>query len=80
VNPSGFCKASEAEARERITTILTEQSYRPVLIGEMSLRIGPLWSLKETEVLVETMVQEGLLRPATEEESRNYFRGGFFLV
>ena len=52
-------KATGAEARERVLELLRKVE-RPVLIGEAALVIGPLWTLEETEALLEGLVTEGL--------------------
>ena len=47
-----------------------KQKARPVLVGEVSLAIGSLWSLEETEELLLQMAEEKIIRKLTPEECR----------
>jgi len=68
-------KLTRDEAKERI---LTGPRKRILLVGDVALLLGPLWSLVETEALLYEMVQEGSLRTlTTEEKHRLDTRHGF---
>lgn len=79
---SEFCnrRRSEEEAREAIIDLLRRDSHHPIMVGELALYIGPLWSLVDTENLAYRMVAEGKLREATPEEVKLYGHNGFYLA
>jgi hypothetical protein len=51
-----YARVPREKARERALSFLRS---RPALIGEVALAIGPLWSLEETEDLLDSLVLEG---------------------
>lgn len=53
-------KASRDEAKARTLALMADRS-RPVLIGEVALACGTLWSLSEAEGLLEELVAERLV-------------------
>lgn len=63
-------KKSEAEAREVVFWLLRSQDR--VLIGEVSIAVGPYWRLKDAEKLLEDMASEGVIRFATPEENSRF--------
>lgn len=79
---SEFCnrRRTEEEARETILDFLRRDNHRPIMVGELALRIGPLWSLADTESLAYRMVAEGKIREATPKEVAAWGHDGFFLV
>lgn len=54
-------KATRDEARERALELLHNRG-RPTLIGEVAMAIGHLWTLEETEALLEQLAREGLVK------------------
>ncbi len=73
-------RKTEDTARGKIKDFLAKNIYRPVLVGELAMHIGHLWSLFETEQLVEKMIAEGVLREASQKEMQRFDLRGFFLV
>lgn len=51
-----YARVPKEKARERALSFLRSRS---ALIGEVALAIGPLWSLEETEDLLDSLVLEG---------------------
>lgn len=73
-------RLTQTVARERALDYI-KQRARPVLIGEVSIAIGALWSLEETEELLLQMVGENLIRRLTPDECQAYkVQEGFALV
>jgi hypothetical protein len=60
-------KPTPDEARKVIFKCL-DRSDRPLLIGQATLALGPLWTLSETEGVLGKLVEEGILRELTPEE------------
>lgn len=79
---SEFCnrRRTEEEAREAILDLLRRNNHRPIMVGELALYIGPLWSLADTEKLAYRLVAEGKLREATPKEVAAWSHDGFYLV
>jgi len=77
-------KKTEEKAREIVVCYMQKKQYRPVLVGELALEIGPLWTLDDTEFLLNCMLREGSVRRATEKEKSQYCieydADGYFLV
>lgn len=57
-------KPTPEEARKKVLE-LAYRREKPLLVGEASISISPLWSLSETLDLLWEMVDRGELRPAT---------------
>jgi hypothetical protein len=51
-------KATREEAEARALELLTKQR-RPVLIGEVAVAIGHLWTLEDAEALLEQLARKG---------------------
>lgn len=54
-------KATRDEATERALELLSQRA-RPTLIGEVAVAIGHLWTLEETEALLEQLAREGRVK------------------
>lgn len=54
-------KATRDEAKERALALLHKKG-RPALIGEVAVAIGALWTLEETEALLDQLAKEGLVK------------------
>lgn len=53
-------KASRDEAKARTLALMNDRD-RPVLIGEVALACGTLWSIEEAERLLQELVAEHLV-------------------
>jgi len=60
-----------AEQKQTILA-LAKATTRPLLIGDVAVKLGWWATLKDTEALLEEMVCEGTLRPMTKEEGWAY--------
>ena len=70
---------TEDEARELALEFFDREPDRPVLIGEVCLWIKRRYGYKETELLLDKMVGEGILRHATQEElDRHRYQIGYY--
>ena len=56
-----FKKKTRDEAKEEVTALLSRKKS-PIHIGEAALAIGPLWTLAETELFLDNLVQQGVLK------------------
>ena len=65
----GIDKASREEAKNRTLALMAERD-RPVLIGEVALACGTLWSIEDAVRLLEELVAERLVErvPGTLEQ------------
>jgi len=64
-------KATREEATERALGLLRGRG-KPSLIGEVAVAIGALWTLEETEALLEQLVHEQLARRVEDEKLVRY--------
>jgi hypothetical protein len=58
----------EDKAKAHLLAYL-DRKKMPLLIGEAALELGALWSLKDTEALLDRMVVEGTIRQTTVAET-----------
>lgn len=56
-----------SEAKKQLLLYL-DRKRGPLLIGEAAVTLGPLWSLKDAEELLNVMVAEGTLRLLRDDE------------
>lgn len=63
-------KFSVPEAKKALLLYLDRKKRGALLVGEAAVTLGPLWSLRETEALLDEMVREGTLRLAREDEKQ----------
>jgi len=66
------------EAKQKVLRFAAKKADRPILIGEVSMELRGLWSLAASEDLLKEMVDDGLLREVTPEESRQFDCFGYF--
>ena len=72
---------SPDEQKNTILAYAHKRLPRPILIGEMAVLLGWWATLKDTEIIMNEMVAEGLLRCLTEEERRGFgIRHGYLAV
>jgi len=64
-------KLSHEEAKKALLRYL-DRKRGPLLVGEAAVTLGPLWSFKETEVVLAELVEEGSLRLAREDEKGDF--------
>ena len=70
-----------ATTREAIFNFLRRNSSKVILVGPVSLWLRGGYGLKETEAVLETLVSEGILRPATPNElAKDGLRHGYHLT
>jgi hypothetical protein len=62
------------EARKIALALFERDRGKPLLIGPVCVEIGQNYGLNETEKLLDEMVLQGLLRPATPRELREVHR------
>lgn len=73
-------KLSPEEACAVLLSLFT-RTTRPVLVGPATIRLGPLWSLDDTQALFDRLVEEGKVRHVTDEEARQFdVSDGYLLV
>lgn len=67
--------------RDEVVRYAKKRAPRPILIGDVALNLGWWSTIRKTEELLEEMVEDGVLRRATEAECRTYdIKCGYFLV
>lgn len=68
-------------ARQDVLQYLKREPSRIVMVGHVSSWLRGGLSLRRTEDLLDGLVQEGILRPASPEELKGLsLRHGYFLV
>lgn len=72
-------KPTREQARQKALWLFT-RTDRPVLVGHLALELA-YYSLDDAESVLLEMVRDGLIRPVTEAEKKEYdIRHGFMLV
>ena len=66
-------RKTKSDAKKAILRHIERREKR-LLIGEASLVLGPNWGLKETEELLDEMVEEGTFRVDLIDHRKNYLR------
>jgi hypothetical protein len=59
------------EAKKQLLLYL-DRKRGPLMIGEAAITLGPCWSLKDAEELLDVMVEEKTLRRIREDEQRHF--------
>lgn len=67
------------EARKLALEFFERNRGKPVLIGPVSMEIGLNYGLNETEALLDQLVVDGILRPATIAELGSKHLKGYVL-
>jgi len=60
-----------SEAKKQLLLYL-DRKRGPLLIGEAAITLGPCWSLKDAEELLNAMVEEKTLRLIREDERAKF--------
>lgn len=72
---------SLVEQQRLILAYANKRYPRPILVGDVALMLGWWATLRGTELMLDAMVNQGLLRAATKAECRTYdVRQGYFPV
>ncbi len=68
------------EVRSIVLSLFERDPARALLIGPVCMEIGRSYNLNETETLLDQMVLDGLLRPATKTEVRGDHTKAYVLI